>query len=62
MKRFKLVMIRVIHKLGHKAEHFFHMTYLGLVGWEAHGHYRFAAIALLIVVIANAIAGLSGEE
>lgn len=34
----------------HKGEHFFHMTYLGAVSWEAHGIYAHAAQALFVVV------------
>jgi hypothetical protein len=49
----KLLIIRVVQKMGHTAEHFCHMAYLGLVGFEAHGSYRYAAIALLLVVVVN---------
>jgi len=34
-----------------KSEHFFHMTYLGAVSWEAHGLYAYAAQILLTVTI-----------
>ena len=39
--------------LVHKGESFFHMTYLSLVGWEAHGNYRYAAIGLLVTIVAG---------
>ena len=42
--RFRIPSVQV---LVHKGESFCHMTYLGLVGAQAHGDYRFAAIALL---------------
>lgn len=51
----KLVCIKLTHQRG---EHFFHLTYLGMVGWEAHGNYRYAAIALFVAVIANLISGV----
>ncbi len=37
----------------HKGEHFFHMTYLGAVSWEAHGLYGHAAQILLAVTVAG---------
>lgn len=40
-----------MHHLVHKGEHFFHMSYLGAVGWEAHGLYRWFALALLLTII-----------
>ena len=52
----------LVIKIGHKAEHFCHMTYLGAVGIEGHGKYRYAAIVLLLVVIINFVAALSESE
>lgn len=40
-----------LHELVHKGEHFFHMTYLGAVSYEAHGLYAHAAQILLVVTI-----------
>lgn len=51
--KYKLKVPRTIAEVQHHAEHFFHMTYLGLVGWEAHGFYHFAAIALFLVTAAG---------
>ena len=39
------------HTIVHKGEHFFHMTYLGAVSYEAHGLYGQAAGVLLVVTI-----------
>lgn len=47
----------LIENLGHRAEHFAHMTYLGMVGLEGHGGYRWAALVLLVVVVANLVVG-----
>jgi hypothetical protein len=44
-------------KLAHKGEHFFHLTYLGMVGWEGDHLYRYAAIALFVFVTLNAVIG-----
>lgn len=43
-------------ELCHKGEHFFHMSYLGMVTVEGHGYYRFAAAALLCVTAAGVFA------
>lgn len=52
----------VVHKLCHKAEVCGHCTYLGLVSWEAHGYYRFAAgILLLIIIIVQVIEHVAKE-
>lgn len=40
-------------ELREKSEHFFHCTYLGAVGWEAHGVYKWAAIILLCVTVSG---------
>lgn len=50
----KALIQRIMSKIGHKAEHYLHMTYLGAVGIEGHGNYRYAAIVLLVVVVLNA--------
>lgn len=44
-------------KLAHRGENIAHMSYLGLVGWEAHGNYRYAAIILLGFVIHSTFYG-----
>lgn len=44
---YRFVVPRTIAQLQHKGEHFFHCTYLGAVGWEAHGLYQIMAIVLL---------------
>lgn len=46
---------RRITKLAAKGEHAFHATYLGAVAVEAHGNYRWAALACLVCVLAHAI-------
>jgi hypothetical protein len=39
-------------KVGvHKAHEVGHATYLGMVAVEAHGHYRYAAAVLLVVMV-----------
>lgn len=48
--KLKLALPDKVH-LIHKGEHFFHMSYLGAVGWEAHGLYRWFALALLLTII-----------
>jgi hypothetical protein len=45
-RRIKFKMPKNMHDLHHKGEHFFHMSYLGAVGWEAHGLYQIMAIVL----------------
>lgn len=55
MHKVKALIIRLAH---HRGENFFHMTYLGMVGWEAHGGYKYAAIALLIVIVVNLVNGI----
>jgi hypothetical protein len=50
-----MLIVRLVQKMGHTVEHFCHMAYLGLVGFEAHGSYRYAAIALLVVVVVNLV-------
>lgn len=55
--RIKAFIVRIVVRVGHKAEHAFHMTYLGLVSIEAHGKYRYAALALLVVIVINALTG-----
>lgn len=44
-------------ELVHKGEHFFHMTYLGAVSYEAHGLYAHAAQILLAVTITGVLVG-----
>lgn len=40
--------------LIHKGEHFFHMSYLGMVTFEGHGYYRIAAFLLFCCTAAGA--------
>ena len=42
---------KTLAQLQHKSEHFFHMTYLGAVSWEAHGLYQIMAGVLLCVTV-----------
>lgn len=51
-----------LHELVHKGEHFFHMTYLGAVSYEAHGLYAHAAQLLLVVTIVGVLMPASGSE
>lgn len=46
-----------IRRGASKGEHAFHISYLSLVGYEAHGHYRWAAIGLVTCIVLHAIAG-----
>lgn len=46
-----------IHVISDKGEHIFHASYLGLVAYEAHGHYRYAAMGVLACIVLHAIAG-----
>lgn len=39
------------HKAAVKAAGWTHIVYYGLVAWEAHGSYRYAAAVLLIIAI-----------
>lgn len=48
---------RIIHKISDKGEHLFHASYLGLVAFEAHGHYRWAALGLLCCIGVHALVG-----
>lgn len=47
----------LIGRLAHKGEHGAHAIYLGAVAWEAHGSYRWAALACLICVGISAFVG-----
>jgi len=47
----KLKVPRTLVEWQHKGEHFFHMAYLGAVGWEAHGLYQIMAIVLLAITM-----------
>ncbi len=58
----KMILAQIVQRIGHKAEHFAHMTYLGAVGIEGHGKYRYAAIALLMVVVLNVFVGGAPAE
>ena len=58
--RFKIPMKFV--ELREKSEHFFHCTYLGAVGYEAHGLYKWAAIVLLCVTISGVFMVREMEE
>lgn len=57
MQRIKLAIFRFVRRVGQKGEHVFHVAYLGMVGIEAHGNYRYAAIGLLLMVLANLFVG-----
>ncbi len=48
-------------ELVHKGEHFFHMTYLGAVSWEAHGMYAHAAQVLFLVTVIGVVVGVVDE-
>lgn len=48
---FKIKVPTTVAELQHKGEHFFHASYLGAVGWEAHGLYQIMAIILLVVTL-----------
>lgn len=54
------------HCLSHKAVHRMHWcahsSYLGLVAYEAHGSYRYAAGVLLVVTVIGALAGTEVAE
>lgn len=45
----------LVVKIGHRLEHLCHMAYLGAVGIEGHGKYKYAAILLLVVVLMNLV-------
>lgn len=51
----KLKVPTTVAELQHKGEHFFHASYLGAVGYEAHGWYQIMAIVLLVVTLFGAI-------
>ena len=51
--RIKIKVPATVAELQHKGEHFFHMTYLGAVGWEAHGLYKIAAIIACVFAVAG---------
>lgn len=63
-----LVLLRRVRKLAHNAEHKViaraaigtHLTYYGLVTWEAHGTYRWAALAVGIIMIIEIVLPHSG--
>lgn len=61
MKRFRFRLPNM-HELVHKGEHFFHMTYLGAVSYEAHGLYAHAAQVLLVVTILGIFVPEGGGE
>lgn len=56
-RKFKIVLCHKLHDLCHKTEHFLHGTYLGAVSYEAHGMYRWCALALLVVIVIAAVTG-----
>lgn len=50
-------------RLAQKGEHGFHAAYLGAVAWEAHGSYRWAALACLVCVAIGAwLGGSEGDH
>lgn len=51
----KLKVPTTVAELQHKGEHFFHASYLGAVGYEAHGWYQIMAIILLIVTLIGTV-------
>lgn len=57
LKLWVLCCRRWVHKLADKGEHVFHISYLSLVGYEAHGHYRWAAVGLVCCIVLHAIVG-----
>lgn len=57
LKNCKQRIDHMLHKHIHKAEHFFHCTYLSAVAVEAHGFYAIAAAVLLIVVVMSWFVG-----
>lgn len=50
-----------LHHACHKGEHLCHSVYLGLVAFEAHGMYRYAAGIGVALVLLNYIFTLAGE-
>lgn len=62
MKRTKMkVLMDALHKIEHKmvarVAAFAHLAYYGLVSVEAHGNYRYAAGAIGVILIVEAVAG-----
>lgn len=51
--RLAAVVPRSLHDLQHKAEHFFHMSYLGFTYVEGHGWHANAAGVLFLAVLAG---------
>jgi hypothetical protein len=52
----------VAHVVCHKGEHLFHSLYLGMVSVEAHGYYRYAAGAALVVIMLDFFMHLGAPE
>ncbi len=46
----------------HKGEHLLHSLYLGMVSVEAHGYYRYAAGAAVVVILLDFVMHLGATE
>lgn len=61
LHRVQHFMYRKLHGVCHRAEHLFHSAYMGLVAYEAHGMYRYAAAGVFGVIIVLAFMGGGAE-
>lgn len=50
-----------LHAVCHRAEHLFHSAYMGAVAYEAHGYYRYAAMACFAIIVVIACIGGGAE-
>lgn len=50
-----------LNHVCHKSEHLFHSAYMGLVAYEAHGFYKYAAAGTFAVIIVSAFIGGGAE-
>lgn len=61
LRKLLAVAKRAEHRLLLRLTTMGHLAYYGLVSFEAHGHYRYAAAALGVLLIAEAVVGHGGE-
>lgn len=55
--RVQHVMYQKLHHVCHKTEHMLHSAYMGMVAYEAHGYYRYAALGTFVVILLLAFMG-----
>lgn len=57
LHKFQHALYHKLHGVCHKTEHLFHSAYMGLVAYEAHGMYRYAAAGTFVVILLLAFMG-----